>query len=164
MGSCPAPHWEAHHRHHHKGHRKWTDGLRGERDLLTTFSLPAFWAQAPAFLLCFASIPAGERAGLLLGPAAEPCGALQAGSWGDAAASPVPCCALAGRLSASVEDLVSKQNKAMTEPFLLFLFFAGNQKAFKEACFLPHIYLSQTSGGSRVKWLRVWLWRLKDLG
>lgn len=58
------------------------------RDVVTTCSLPVFWAPEPAVLLRFAFIPAGEAAGLLLGQLllsrVEPPG------WGDAAGSLFP--------------------------------------------------------------------------
>lgn len=39
---------------------EWTDGLHGDGDLLITCSLLALCAQDPAFLLCLASILAGD--------------------------------------------------------------------------------------------------------
>lgn len=65
---------------------------------------------------------------------AKPPSHVEPSRWESALASHVPCCAWAGRLSASVDDLVSKQNNTTAELFLLFIFCR-----VKEVFFLLHI-------------------------
>lgn len=123
MGSYSAPHWKSH-RHQHSGLGEWTDGLLRQRDLLTTSSLLAFWAQEPAFLLCFACTHAGEACRAAPWPS---CWAMWSPPGGDMLLQdlfPV------GLWLEGSQYLWKTLFKNRAEIILLFLFFTGLRKLF----------------------------------